>query len=183
MQPRKTYNTLVGQLFNVLPIKTDDTIDSTMRRKIQKLHEYLQANPAKVPKVCWTAVCAVCVGACVTTHSASDANRQQRELCADRHASHLACRVRCCCCSAWVCVQASRRLMRRIKATLRKPGDNLGHVKIAVHTYAYLLARSADESSSYGPSFFLKELLMGQDAVVRRARSEHACIKSCSVTV
>jgi hypothetical protein len=59
--------------------------------------------------------------------------------------------------------------MRRIKATLRKPGDNLGHVKIAVHTYAYLLARSADESSSYGPSFFLKELLMGQDAVVRRA--------------
>lgn len=52
MQPRKTYNTLVGQLFNVLPIKTDDAIDSTMRRKIQKLHEYLQANPAKVPKVC-----------------------------------------------------------------------------------------------------------------------------------
>lgn len=51
MQPRKTYNTLVGQLFGVEPIKTDDQIDSTMRRKIQKLWEYLQANPAKVPKV------------------------------------------------------------------------------------------------------------------------------------
>jgi hypothetical protein len=65
-----------------------------------------------------------------------------------------------------VAVQASRRLMRRIRATLRKPGDNLGHVKVAVHTYAYLLAKSADESSSYGPTFFLKELLTGPDAVV-----------------
>lgn len=51
VQPRKTYNTLVGQLFDVVPIKTDDPIDSTMRRKIQKLQEYLQNNPAKVPKV------------------------------------------------------------------------------------------------------------------------------------
>lgn len=51
VQPRKTYNTLVGQLFGGEPIKTDDAIDSTMRRKIQKLQEYLQANPAKVPKV------------------------------------------------------------------------------------------------------------------------------------
>lgn len=51
MQPRKTYNTLVAQLFSVEPIKTDEPIDSTMRRKIQKLWEYLQANPAKVPKV------------------------------------------------------------------------------------------------------------------------------------
>lgn len=57
--------------------------------------------------------------------------------------------------------------MRKIRATLRKPGDNLGHVKVAVHTYAYLLAKSADESSSYGPTFFLKELLTGPDAVVR----------------
>ena len=51
MQPRKTYNTLVTQLFLGEPIKTDDAIDSTMRRKIQKLQEYLQANPAKIPKV------------------------------------------------------------------------------------------------------------------------------------
>lgn len=51
VQPRKTYNTLVTQLFPAEPIKTDDPIDSTMRRKIQKLQEYLQANPAKVPKV------------------------------------------------------------------------------------------------------------------------------------
>jgi hypothetical protein len=52
LQPRKTYNTLVSQLFSGVPIKTDEPIDSTMRRKIQKLQEYLQANPAKVPKVC-----------------------------------------------------------------------------------------------------------------------------------
>jgi hypothetical protein len=57
--------------------------------------------------------------------------------------------------------------MRKIKATLRKPGNNLGYVKVAVHTYAYLLTRSADDTSSYGPSFFAKELLAGQDAVVR----------------
>jgi hypothetical protein len=56
--------------------------------------------------------------------------------------------------------------MRRIRATLRKPGDNLGHVKVAVHTYTFLLAQSAEESSSYGPTFFLKELLTGPDAVV-----------------
>lgn len=68
-----------------------------------------------------------------------------------------------------VLLQASRRLMRRIRATLRKPGDNLGHVKVAVHTYAYLLAMSADENSSYGPTFFLKELLTGPDAVVGAA--------------
>lgn len=61
--------------------------------------------------------------------------------------------------------------MRRIKATLRKPGDNLGHVKVAVHTYAYLLAKTADETSSYGPTFFLKELLTGPDAVVSTGSS------------
>jgi hypothetical protein len=55
VQPRKTYNSLVPQLFDGIPIKTDDPIDSTMRRKIQKLQEYLQNNPAKVPKVSRTA--------------------------------------------------------------------------------------------------------------------------------
>jgi hypothetical protein len=57
--------------------------------------------------------------------------------------------------------------MRKIRATLLKPGNNLGYVKVAVHAYTYLLARSADEISSYGPDFFSKELLAGQDAVVR----------------
>jgi hypothetical protein len=52
VQPRKTYNTLVPQLFAGEPIATDEAIDSSMRRKIQKLQEYVQVNPAKIPKVC-----------------------------------------------------------------------------------------------------------------------------------
>jgi hypothetical protein len=52
VQPRKTYNTLVPQLFAGEPIRTDEAIDSSMRRKIQKLQEYVQVNPAKIPKVC-----------------------------------------------------------------------------------------------------------------------------------
>lgn len=52
VQPRKTYNILIGQLFEGEPIGTDAPIDSTLRRKIQKLQEYIQANPAKIPKVC-----------------------------------------------------------------------------------------------------------------------------------
>jgi hypothetical protein len=52
VQPRKTYNTLVPQLFAGEPIGTDEAIDSSMRRKIQKLQEYVQVNPAKIPKVC-----------------------------------------------------------------------------------------------------------------------------------
>lgn len=51
VQPRKTYNTLVPQLFAGEPIATDEAIDSSMRRKIQKLQEYVQVNPAKIPKV------------------------------------------------------------------------------------------------------------------------------------
>lgn len=70
--------------------------------------------------------------------------------------------------------------MRRIRATLRAPGDNLGHVKVAVHTYAYLLAKSAEESSSYGPTFFLKELLTGPDAVVS---SEHCGNPTLEITL
>lgn len=111
VQPRKTYNTLVPQLFAGEPIATDEAIDSSMRRKIQKLQEYVQVNPAKIPKV-------------------------------------------------------SRRLMRRIKATLLRPGDNLGYVKVAVHAYIYLLARSTDEVSSYSPGFFAREVVSGPDAVV-----------------
>ncbi|WIA31642.1 hypothetical protein OEZ86_002522 [Tetradesmus obliquus] len=111
VQPRKTYNTLVPQLFAGEPIATDEAIDSSMRRKIQKLQEYVQVNPAKIPKV-------------------------------------------------------SRRLMRRIKATLLRPGDNLGYVKVAVHAYIYLLARSKDEVSSYSPGFFAREVVSGADAVV-----------------
>lgn len=188
MQPRKTYNSLVPQLFDGIPIKTDDPIDSTMRRKIQKLQEYLQNNPAKVPKVSRTAGqlhihCHGSVGvwecwqgplsgqssmvAQRSTYPCAAAlvEQQQSQLAPSTAAVstetflwHAA--VRC------AGLQASRRLMRRIKATLRKPGDNLGHVKVAVHTYAYLLAMSADENSSYGPTFFLKELLTGPDAVV-----------------
>jgi hypothetical protein len=51
LQPRKTYNTLVAQLFAGEPLKTSDALDSTLRRKIQKLQEYIQKNPAKIPKV------------------------------------------------------------------------------------------------------------------------------------
>jgi hypothetical protein len=51
VQPRKTYNTLIGHLFEGQPIGTDQPIDSSLRRKIQKLQEYVQANPAKIPKV------------------------------------------------------------------------------------------------------------------------------------
>lgn len=48
---RKTYNTLVPALFTGEPIKLDEQLDSTLRRKIQKLQEYVQKNPAKIPKV------------------------------------------------------------------------------------------------------------------------------------
>jgi hypothetical protein len=50
-KPRKTYNTLVPQLFAGEPIKLEEPLDSSMRRKISKLHEYVQKNPAKIPKV------------------------------------------------------------------------------------------------------------------------------------
>ena len=51
VQPRKTYNNLVAQLFTAEPIKTTDPLDTSLRRKIQKLQEYVQKNPAKIPKV------------------------------------------------------------------------------------------------------------------------------------
>lgn len=50
VQPRKTYNQLVAALFVGEPIATDAPLDSTLRRKIQKLQEYVQVNPAKIPK-------------------------------------------------------------------------------------------------------------------------------------
>lgn len=64
--------------------------------------------------------------------------------------------------------------MRRIKATLLRPGDNLGHVKVAVHAYIYMLAKSIDEVSSYSPGFFAREVVSGPDAVVSVA-SAAAC--------
>lgn len=68
--------------------------------------------------------------------------------------------------------------MRRIKATLLRPGDNLGYVKVAVHAYIYLLARSTDEVSSYSPGFFAREVVSGADAVVRQQRKRRmsACL-------
>lgn len=63
-------------------------------------------------------------------------------------------------------LQVSRRLMRRIKATVRQPGNNLGFVKVAVHAYVYMLVKSSDETSSYSPSFFAREVVSGSDAVV-----------------
>lgn len=83
--------------------------------------------------------------------------------------AHGPCQPIPCPVLAWL--QVSRRLMRKIRATLLKPGNNLGYVKVAVHTYAYLLACSAGAQSSYGPSFFYTELLAGQDAVVREAHT------------
>ena len=65
-----------------------------------------------------------------------------------------------------VCLQVSRRLMRRIKRNLVKPGDNLGDVRVAVHAYIYLLAQSVDDESSYNANFFATELVSGPDAVV-----------------
>lgn len=59
--------------------------------------------------------------------------------------------------------------MRRIKATLQQPGDNLGYVKVAVYTYIYLLAHAVDDTSSYSPSFFAREIVSGPDAVVSTA--------------
>lgn len=66
--------------------------------------------------------------------------------------------------------------MRRIRATLLKPGNNLGHVKVAVHAYVYMLARTTDDVSSYSPSFFAAELATGPDAVVRLLKIHSACI-------
>ena len=52
-KPRKTYNTLVPQLFlGEPPPKLEAPLDPATRRKITKLHEYVQKNPAKIPKVC-----------------------------------------------------------------------------------------------------------------------------------
>lgn len=57
--------------------------------------------------------------------------------------------------------------MRRIRAVLRTPrADNLGHVKVAVHALAYLIAMCGAEDSSYTPSFFASEVVSGRDAVV-----------------
>lgn len=35
-----------------------------------------------------------------------------------------------------------------------------------MHAYTYMLAKSADEFSSYSPSFFARELVSGADSVV-----------------
>jgi hypothetical protein len=51
MQPRKTYNILIGELYAGNPPDLHDSLDSSARRKIQKLQEYCQKNPAKIPKV------------------------------------------------------------------------------------------------------------------------------------
>jgi hypothetical protein len=112
MQPRKMYNTLVGQLFNVLPIKTDDAIDSTMRRKIQKLHEYLQVNPAKVPKVWSSLLAALCASLCVSAHPAGDASRGNNVVLTGTHSSQtrLPCALLLCNCCSACCVHAHRPL-------------------------------------------------------------------------
>ena len=55
--PRKTYNILIGQLFEGGQIENTDPLDSSLRRKIQKLQEYVQKNPAKIPKVLDPAEC------------------------------------------------------------------------------------------------------------------------------
>jgi hypothetical protein len=59
--------------------------------------------------------------------------------------------------------------MRRIKRNLVKPGDNLGDVRVAVHAYIYLLAKSVDDDSSYNANFFATELVSGPDAVVSKS--------------
>jgi hypothetical protein len=53
-------------------------------------------------------------------------------------------------------------------------GDNLGYVKVAVHAYTYLLAKSADEFCSYSPGFFSRELVSGADSVVGLSADESA---------
>jgi len=153
VQPRKTYNNLVAGLFAGDPIKTSDPLDTTLRRKIQKLQEYIQKNPAKIPKVLIT----------IITRSVHVVPRVVQRIQVDRRCTTqpaqrttLAPPPR----------QVSRRLMRRIRQTLRSPGDNLGHVKVAVYALTYMLAMSADDESSYSPSFFAPEVVSGRDAVV-----------------
>jgi hypothetical protein len=48
--PRKTYNILIGQLFEGASIGNTGPLDSSLKRKIQKLQEYVHKNPAKIPK-------------------------------------------------------------------------------------------------------------------------------------
>ena len=62
-------------------------------------------------------------------------------------------------------MQVSRRLTRRLKQELNK--RHYGYVKVAVHTYKYLLAKTADEESNFTFTYFAKELIDEPDVVVR----------------
>ncbi|GMH37323.1 hypothetical protein BSKO_05196 [Bryopsis sp. KO-2023] len=56
--------------------------------------------------------------------------------------------------------KVSRRLDRRIKKEISRRAPNSGYVKIAVHAYAYLLARD-------NVNFYALELIKRQDCVIR----------------
>ncbi|KXZ45302.1 hypothetical protein GPECTOR_56g398 [Gonium pectorale] len=61
--------------------------------------------------------------------------------------------------------KVSRRLTRRIKQELYS--KRYGFVKVAVYTYKYLLAKTADEDSKFTFTYFAKELIDEPDAVIR----------------
>ena len=63
-------------------------------------------------------------------------------------------------------LQVSRRLTRKIKQSLYN--HQYGYVKVAVHTYIYLLAHSCDEDSAYSFNYFSQELVNQPDTVVRQ---------------
>ncbi len=114
---RKMYNILVPALFDGQPIQPNEPLDSSMRRKIQKLQEYVQMSPAKIPKV-------QPPGLQAGRASANHVHILQ-------HCNNSYCHEGQPKCGWLLCIQVSRRLMRRIRAVMRKPGtEDLGHVKV-----------------------------------------------------
>lgn len=51
LKPRKIYNVLVPDVFPLQAPRVDEPINAGTKRKIGKLGEYAEMNPARVPKV------------------------------------------------------------------------------------------------------------------------------------
>lgn len=51
LQPRKVYNVLVPDVFPPQPPPVTEAVPNSIRRKIAKLHEYVQRSPGKIAKV------------------------------------------------------------------------------------------------------------------------------------
>ncbi len=50
LQPRKVYNNLVPDVFPMQPPDPDSDVPKSVERKMEKLAEYLQKNPARTAK-------------------------------------------------------------------------------------------------------------------------------------